>query len=212
MKRVLSILILLAPLPEAYAVYLSITRELGWPVYFAAPSAFVVAMIGFFSIQVAERMHSYNSTLRLDEKTAKMQAPLEQAFAALAIWFVGSTALILFLDSAWVATLAPVALAVVGASGSYIKSLSDGQDEREGERGQYRERVARARTESRTASAVRKSPSKFARSASNYPRKCAHCKEMLHSPNAVGGHMKKNHPEKCKKQSLAENLFENVNK
>ena len=41
-----------------------------------------------------------------------------------------------------------------------------------------------------------------------YPRKCEHCTEMIRTPNAVGGHMKKHHPELCKpKQSLAEVLF-----
>lgn len=41
-----------------------------------------------------------------------------------------------------------------------------------------------------------------------YPRKCDHCTEMIQSPNAVGAHMKKHHPELCKpKKTLAEALF-----
>jgi hypothetical protein len=148
-NKVLALLTLLAPLPEGYAVYLSITTRLFWPAWVAAPSAGIVALIGFFAIQVAERMSAYNATLRLDEKSSHMQAPIIQAYAALAIWFVGSTTLILFLDSAMVAVLAPVALVVIGASGSYVRSLSVGQDGREQERAEYRTRVARKRQESK---------------------------------------------------------------
>ena len=30
-----------------------------------------------------------------------------------------------------------------------------------------------------------------------YPRKCEYCDKLLYSPGAVGGHMKKKHPDKC---------------
>ena len=41
-----------------------------------------------------------------------------------------------------------------------------------------------------------------------YPRKCEHCDAQIKSPNGVGGHMKKHHPELCKpKTSLADALF-----
>lgn len=46
-----------------------------------------------------------------------------------------------------------------------------------------------------------------------YPRKCEHCTEIIKSPNAVGAHMKKHHPELCKpKKSLADALFETTEK
>jgi hypothetical protein len=46
-----------------------------------------------------------------------------------------------------------------------------------------------------------------------YPRKCDHCAEMIRNSNAVGGHMKKHHPELCKpKKSLAEALFQPAEK
>jgi hypothetical protein len=35
-----------------------------------------------------------------------------------------------------------------------------------------------------------------------YPKKCDHCNALLNSPNAVGGHMKKYHPEKCKQKTV----------
>ena len=45
-----------------------------------------------------------------------------------------------------------------------------------------------------------------------YPRRCEHCATdspngLLKSANAVGGHMKKHHPELCKTKVLAEQLF-----
>jgi hypothetical protein len=50
-----------------------------------------------------------------------------------------------------------------------------------------------------------------------YPRTCEHCASdspfaVIKSPNAVGGHMKKHHPELCKQnnKSLAASLFESV--
>jgi len=35
----------------------------------------------------------------------------------------------------------------------------------------------------------------------NWPKKCEHCDEVLKAPQAVGGHMKKHHPELCVKKA-----------
>jgi hypothetical protein len=71
------------------------------------------------------------------------------------------------------------------------------------------------------------SPTESAKSASQsdglsrtYPRRCEHCASdspfgVLKSPNAIGGHMKKHHPELCKPKvaaTLADNLFTKVSK
>jgi hypothetical protein len=68
---------------------------------------------------------------------------------------------------------------------------------------------------SATHSAV--SPSDSGGVLSKYPRTCELCPSdspfaVLKSPNSIGGHMKKHHPEKCDKKdkSLAENLFSKV--
>lgn len=47
---------------------------------------------------------------------------------------------------------------------------------------------------------------------SKYPHRCEHCEEMIRTPQAVGAHMKKHHPELCKPKALAVGLFENVQK
>ena len=67
----------------------------------------------------------------------------------------------------------------------------------------------------KSANAVRRTKSQSAKSATDsdalqraYPRKCEHCEEMIRTPQSVGAHMKKHHPELCKPKSLAVELFE----
>jgi hypothetical protein len=67
------------------------------------------------------------------------------------------------------------------------------------------------------ANAVRKVQLHSAKSATDsepvhraFPRKCDHCEQIIRTPQSVGAHMKKHHPELCKPKVLAENLFENV--
>lgn len=71
----------------------------------------------------------------------------------------------------------------------------------------------------KSANAVRRTKSQSANSAmqsvagaSSYPRKCQHCDEMIRTPQSVGAHMKKHHPDKCKPKSLALQLFEQAEK
>ncbi|MBI5951878.1 MAG: hypothetical protein HY865_09490 [Chloroflexi bacterium] len=85
--------------------------------------------------------------------------------------------------------------------------------------------VKRPRTASDSATQSVGSASESATSATDsvgqspkYPRRCEHCASdspfaVLNSANAVGGHMKKHHPELCKtkaRATLAENLFSKV--
>jgi len=102
--------------------------------------------------------------------------------------------------------VADLAIVLAGAvSGKGLISLSDQTPLH------ATQSVAGAKGATKTAS----NNSKNAKGASEsiavkrtYPRKCEHCTEMLRSANAVGGHMKKHHPELCKpKKSLAEELF-----
>lgn len=60
------------------------------------------------------------------------------------------------------------------------------------------------------ATDAKRTPKKSAAPASKWPQRCKHCDEMLAAPNAVGGHMKKHHPDKCKQKPLAVGLFESV--
>lgn len=67
----------------------------------------------------------------------------------------------------------------------------------------------------KSANAVRRTKLQSAKSATDsdalqrtYPRKCEHCEEMIRTPQSVGAHMKKHHPDLCKPKSLAVELFE----
>lgn len=76
---------------------------------------------------------------------------------------------------------------------------------------------AGATDSAKSANAVRRTKFQSAKSATEsvavgrtYPRKCEHCTEIIRTPQSVGAHMKKHHPELCKPKVLAENLFEKV--
>lgn len=69
--------------------------------------------------------------------------------------------------------------------------------------------VAGAKKVRRTATDSAKSATHSVALRRTYPRKCEHCIAQIQSPNAVGAHMKKHHPELCKPSaSLAVSLFE----
>lgn len=80
--------------------------------------------------------------------------------------------------------------------------------------------VARPRKSDAGATDSPKSATESVGLSRTYPRRCEHCASdspfgEIKSPNAVGGHMKKHHPELCEKKvkvSLAENLFSEVGK
>lgn len=75
---------------------------------------------------------------------------------------------------------------------------------------------AKSATQSaKSAIAVRRTKLQSAKSATEsvalqrtYPRKCEHCEEIIRTPQSVGAHMKKHHPELCKPKPLAVELFE----
>lgn len=106
--------------------------------------------------------------------------------------------------------VADLAIVLSGAvSGKGLIALSD-------------EGAKSATQSAKSANAGAKSATKVRRSAkesasqsvavrAQYPRKCEHCDEQIGSPQAVGGHMKKHHPELCKPKSVVKtNLFDKV--
>jgi len=66
---------------------------------------------------------------------------------------------------------------------------------------------AGATDSAKSARKVRWSATESDRVRRTYPRKCENCDAQIQSPNAVGAHMKKHHPELCKPKVLAEVLF-----
>jgi len=100
--------------------------------------------------------------------------------------------------------VADLAIVLAGAvSGKGLISLSDESTKKS---------ETSATDSPKSASGVRRSASHSATESvgvrRTYPRKCDYCDAQIASPNAVGGHMKKRHPELCKtKGILAEALF-----
>ena len=103
--------------------------------------------------------------------------------------------------------VADLAIVLAGAvSGKGLIALSEGSAAQSN---------AGATDSAKSAIAVRRTKLQSAKSASHsvalrrtYPRRCEHCATEIASPQAVGAHMKKHHPELCKSKSMAVGLFE----
>ncbi|MCZ2076186.1 MAG: C2H2-type zinc finger protein [Bryobacterales bacterium] len=114
--------------------------------------------------------------------------------------------------------VADLAIVLAGAvSGKGLIALSDAGAS-QGAKGATQSDASAAQS-AKSANAVRRTKSQSANSAmqsvagaSSYPRKCEHCDEMIRTPQSVGAHMKKHHPDKCKPKSLALQLFEQAEK
>lgn len=149
-RKIFNLLPLLAPIPEAYAVYLAIDRELGWDPIFTVISAVIVAGTGFWAVQVRSSMDEFNATLFGDEIKQKMELPTHKATRVLGIWFIGVTALTVFLDLFPILVkLTPLGLVVIGFSSAYIFSLSNLHASRVKERDAYRETKLKKRETTR---------------------------------------------------------------
>lgn len=125
LSRLLRYVPAVAPVPEGYALYLSITKELQWNPVIAGVSALIVAATGFFSIALANQMSEFNSGLFMDEKKQNFKAPTWKPVVVAVIWFVCVVIITVFLDvypalKAWT----PVALVGIGTfCASWITSL-----------------------------------------------------------------------------------------
>ncbi|RPI95388.1 MAG: hypothetical protein EHM40_03300 [Chloroflexi bacterium] len=110
--------------------------------------------------------------------------------------------------------VADLAIVLAGAvSGKGLIALSDAGATQSASSASQSD--ASATDDAKSANAVRRTKSQSAKSATDsdavqrtYPRKCEHCEEIIRTPQSVGAHMKKHHPELCKPKPLAVNLFE----
>lgn len=164
MKKILNLLPLIAPFPEGYAVYAALVSDLGWPPIVASLAALVVALTGFFALQVAGVMAEHNHGLKKSEQ--EFHADMKAPYLAVAIWFIGSSLLILFLDAEIVKSAAPIALVIVGGSGSYIGSLHYAQERRAADLKEYRSQQKHEREQ---AAAERRAAKQQAAAGSSKP-------------------------------------------
>lgn len=142
-SKVIRYLPLLAPLPEGYAVYLSM-EIMHWNPIFRVTAAVIVAGTGFWGVQVMNAMAEFNATLRKSDEKEISKLPTWKAMLVLAIWLTGVTLLTVFLDVSPVLQVwTPLGLVVVGFSAAYLFSLSNLHETRSQERVAYRQKVER---------------------------------------------------------------------
>jgi len=156
LRRIFSLLPLLAPIPEAYAIFLSIDKELGWDKPIIVIASLIVAGTGFWGVQVRNNFDEFNATLKAAEINQKMELPTHKATWVLVVWFVGVTLLTVFLDL-WpiLLKLTPLGLVVIGFSAAYLFSLSNLYESRVKERDAHREAKEKKREDTRAESKAR---------------------------------------------------------
>jgi hypothetical protein len=130
---------LLAPLPEGYAVYLAIGRELTWHPFFTFIAGVVVALTGFYGVFVRTAMSEFNATLKKAEIPEVGRVQTWKADVVLGVWFAGVVMITVFLDTMpTLKTLTPVALVVIGFGSNYLYAMSNILHEHEQARDEYR--------------------------------------------------------------------------
>lgn len=161
---------LLAPLPEGYAVYLAIGRELNWHPVFVFISGAVVALTGFYGVHVRTQMSEFNATLKKDELREVGTVQTWKADGILLVWFMGVVMITVFLDTIpTLKTLTPVALVVIGFGSNYLYAMSNILDRHIELREQYRvtkkqdEEIARNKKEDERKDAKEKRKAEKAR-------------------------------------------------
>ena len=212
-KAVLKYIPLLAPVPTAWMVGDASVTLLHFPVPVAISAACMVEGVGFAAINMVIRMREFNRHLDAVDSANKMHAPTWQAMivAALYIIVVSLMEVVLHIIPALI-VYSPLAFIGMVAAGGWLFGLSQDQDAREEKYSKRREEIKKEKERKKSERTAANSPKgatksvasakSAAGSASKYPHKCEFCDEQLRTPNAVGGHMKKNHPDKCKKKSV----------
>lgn len=132
MKLIARVIPILGPVPTMISVYDAATKRLGWNPLAAGSAALLIELLGFFSVNLAERMWSYNKGLRADEIEQKLEAPTWKAIMAAMFYLVVVEAMIALVDIKSGATIwLPVTLPIAGIIGSTVYALWTEQDERE---------------------------------------------------------------------------------
>lgn len=139
-KLVARIIPVLGPIPTMISVFDAAYYRLKWNVFAAGSAALLIELLGFFSVNLAERMWSHNKSLRLDEKSQKLSAPTWKAVLVAVAYLVIVEAMIALVDINAGATIwLPVTLPLAGILGSIAYALWVEQDGREAKVQEWRE-------------------------------------------------------------------------
>jgi hypothetical protein len=159
-RSILAIIPLLAPVPAAWVVFRSAIEYLAWPWPVAGIAALVLEGLGFVSVNLAQRMYTFNLTLRMDEKSHKFVAPTWQAIAITFLYLAVAISMITLLDIfTSLIKILPAIFPLLGVTGAALWAIYFEQDSREGLVAEYRKQRQQARHEKKASTA---SSDKFA--------------------------------------------------
>jgi len=153
MQLLARIIPILGPVPTMISVYDTAVQKLHWNIVAAGSAALLIELLGYFSVNLAERMWTHNKGLRLDEKAQKLEAPTWKSMVAAALYLVVVEAMIVLVDvNASAAAWLPVTLPFAGIIGSWVVGMYVEQDARERTVREWREKKAQARKKNETHS------------------------------------------------------------
>lgn len=130
---------LLAPVPAMWSVYAAASNKLVWPQPIAIAAALTVEGLGFVSVNLAERMYTYNKGLRMDERAQKWLAPTWQAIVTTGVYLVVVLSMIVLMDiMPNITSFLPLAFPILGITGAAVWAMNNEQEERERLVSEYR--------------------------------------------------------------------------
>lgn len=143
MKRliqiVLTIIPLLAPIPAAWVIFNATLTSLHWPLPVAGVAAITIEGLGFASVNLAQRLYTFNRGLRVDERAQKWIAPTWQPLTAALLYLLVTMTAILLLDiSAILARILPAIFPLLGITGAALWSIYIEQEARQASVDAYR--------------------------------------------------------------------------
>ena len=146
MKIIFSFIPLLAPIPAAWVVYRAAVIYLEWPVPVAGVAALTVEGLGFVSVNLAQRMYTFNHTLRMDERAMKVIAPTWQAAAVTVLYLIVTISMIALLDVFTELThYIPAVFPLLGITGAALWAIYQEQESREQLLAEYRQKKEKER-------------------------------------------------------------------
>jgi len=149
-ETILTIIPLLAPIPAAWVVLQAAVSSLRWPWPVAGIAALTVEGLGFISVNLAQRMYTFNHTLRMDEKKQKLTAPTWQAILVTIFYLAVTITMITMLDiSSTLARFIPAIFPLLGITGAGLWAIHSEQEAREQIVADYRKEKKQEREQRR---------------------------------------------------------------
>lgn len=210
--RLLAIFSPLAAIPTGWAIYAGVTKQPAFPMnpYAAAVGAIAIIFVDIAAATLVTDISTFNLTLK-NQTEKKLEMSTFRAWAILGIAILAEIILALVIVVVEDALVYGVLVfPIITGAGVFAFAVRNDLQRREQERDELR-RIAKKskRTPNEGTKKSVETPKKVQESPLQYERKCDYCDAILYSPQAIGGHMKKHHPEMCAKKVYAVDLQEN---